>query len=138
MRNQLVFILSFLGLLVAAYLSYEYLTSSPILCPIGGAGCDTVRLSPYSSFFSISTPLYGVAYYLSMMIGTFLISASLLSTLIKKLMLTATIFAVLFGVYLTYLETYVIKAYCIWCVTSFIITIVLLTVLIFKKDDQRD
>lgn len=136
MKYRLVFFLSFLGLLVAGYLSYEYLTASSINCPIGGAGCDIVRLSPYSSFFGISTPLVGVAYYLSMMVGVFLVLANVFSKLVKRLMVWATVFAVLIGVYLTYLEGFVIGAYCIWCLGSFMITVALLWVLFCIKDEQ--
>lgn len=136
MKNRLVFILSFLGLLVASYLSYEYLTAASITCPIGGKSCDIVRLSPYASFFGISTPLYGVAYYFAMMVGVFFVMAGWMRRLMKNLTFIATVLSVLFGIYLTYLEAFVIRAYCIWCISSFIITIVLLAILTFREDDN--
>jgi uncharacterized membrane protein len=37
-----------------------------------------------------------------------------------------TVFGVLFSIYLTYLELFVIKAVCIWCLTSAVIMTLLL------------
>lgn len=136
MKNRLIFFLSFLGFLICVYLSYEYLSSSPINCPISGAGCDAVRLSLYASFFGLSTPLYGVAFYLSMMLSVFLTSANIFPSILKRLQQVAILMAVTFGVYLTYLEAFVIQAYCIWCLGSFVISLILLSLTF--KDEQRN
>jgi len=39
-----------------------------------------------------------------------------------KLKLVVILFGFLFGVYLTSLEAFVIKAFCFWCMVSFIIS----------------
>lgn len=128
--NRLVFIFSLLGLGVAAFLFYEYnLSSNPVICPIGN-GCDIVRASPYSSFLGVSIPFLGVMFYLMMAIFSVIHSHKSSTLLLARLKLLFSIAAVGFGVYLTYLEAFVIKAFCFWCVLSFIISLVILGLVI--------
>lgn len=140
--NRLIFVLSLLGLAVTSFLLYEYSLSGPVICPVG-QGCDIVRASPYSHIFGIPIPILGLFFYLAMVISTIMHSQRLLNRNLNKLQIVASVFAVGFGAYLTYLEAFVIKAYCFWCVISFIISIViLLAVIPFSKkvvfDDKRD
>lgn len=138
LSNRLVFVFSLLGLFVAGFLLYEYSLNGPILCPTG-RGCDIVKASPYSSFLGISIPLIGAAYYLAMAALSVIHSHQLPHKLVRKLQLLAASSAVAFGVYLTYLEAFVIKAYCFWCVSSFIISVVLfLAILVSKKETRKE
>lgn len=139
LSNRLIFFLSLLGLSVASFLFYEYNITGPIICPTG-AGCDIVRASAYSKFLGISIPLLGIAYYLTMALLSVIHSHKLPVRLLSRLKLLSASAAVVFGVYLTYLEAFVIKAYCFWCVTSFIISLGILgaVVLARKHDDNRD
>ncbi|MDO8573364.1 MAG: vitamin K epoxide reductase family protein [Candidatus Daviesbacteria bacterium] len=130
--NRLIFIFSLLGFALASFLLYEYNLSGPILCPTG-TGCDIVRASPYSSFFGISTPILGVVFYLAMATLSVVHSHDLPTKLVKKLQLIVAFAGVGFGVYLTYLEAFVIKAFCFWCVTSFIISLVILVLILIRK-----
>ncbi len=107
------------GLMVALYLSYIYLTGSRVLCE-GLAGCEEVAVSPYSRIGGIiPIPLLGVAGYLA--IG--------LVTLIRRLMpafqdilLLATfgmaLVGVLYSAFLTYVEFFILYAICPWCIAS--------------------
>ncbi len=115
--NRAIFFLSLIGLLISVFLFYEYSLSGPMVCPLGG-GCDIVRSSPYSSFLGISIPIWGIGFYLSLAI----LSVFRLGKL--QLMLALCGFA--FGLYLTFLEAFVIGAFCFWCVLSFIISFVIL------------
>lgn len=122
--NRLIFILSLVGLAVTAFLAYEYIQSGPIVCPITGSGCDLVRNSTFSKLFGIDLPYFGIAFYLT----TAFISVWLTHTyhrVIDLLRLLASFSAVMFGVYLTFLEAFVIKAYCIWCIISFIVSVII-------------
>lgn len=136
--NRLVFFFAIFGLLVSSFLAYEYNLGS-ITCPITGGGCDIVRLSPYSSFLGISLPYLGIVFYLFMM------STVVFRTVVTKInlfpiQLIASFSAVLFGTYLTYLEAFVIKAFCFWCILSFLSSILILTALIlqlFRNNEDR-
>lgn len=134
LSNRLVFIFSLLGLFVAAFLLYEYNFSTSVICPTGG-GCDVVRTSIYSSFLGVSIPIWGVVFYLGMAVLSVVRSQKLFHKIVAKLHLLGAIAGVGFGIYLTYLEVFVIKAICFWCVLSFIISVaILLSVIIGRKD----
>lgn len=139
LSNRLVFILSLLGLGVASFLFYEYSITGPVICPIGG-GCGIVRASAYSRFLGISVPILGMAYYLIMALLSVVHSHKLPVIILVRLKLVSALAAVGFGVYLSYLEVSVIKAYCFWCVTSFIISLGILGAILLarNKNDNRD
>ncbi len=131
LSNRLIFVFSLLGLFVASFLFYEYNIAGTIICPIG-KGCDIVRLSSYSSFLGISIPILGIIFYLTM--------AMLSVVHFRKLQLLVAVSGVAFGVYLTFLEIFVIKAVCFWCVLSFIISLaILLSVILGRRNyDKRN
>ena len=130
--------MSLLGLAVSSFLFYEYTLSGPIFCP-AGVGCDIVRASPYSNFFGIPIPILGVIFYLTMAILSVVHTHELPRKLIKKLQLFIAVVGVGFGTYLTFLEGFVIKAFCFWCVLSFIISVaILLLILTPRKYDNRN
>lgn len=137
LSNRLVFIFSLLGLSVSAFLFYEYNISGPIVCPVG-SGCDVVRASQYSHFLGISIPILGVIFYLAMAMLSVVHSHQLPAKLLVKLKLLGATGGVGFGIYLTYLEAYVIKAYCFWCVTSFIISLVILGAIVLARKETYD
>lgn len=139
LSNRLVFIFSLLGLFVSAFLFYEYNISGPIVCPVGG-GCDVVRASQYSHFLGISIPILGIIFYL-FVAALSLFRAQHLSKKLANLQIITILSGVGFGMYLTFLEIFVIQAICFWCVLSFIITLVILLSAFlgrWRKDDNRD
>lgn len=137
LSNRLIFIFSLLGFAVSAFLLYEYSLSGPMFCPTG-VGCDIVRASPYSNFFGIPIPILGIGFYITMAALSVVHSHDLPTKLIKKLQLFVAFLGVGFGVYLTYLEAFVIGVFCFWCVVSFIISfVILLLILGHKKRDEN-
>lgn len=138
MINRLIFLLSIIGFAVSFFLAYEYNQSGPVPCPIGGNGCELVRQSEYSSLFGIFIPYYGILFYLVIAgICVWLVNKSVRILDIARLAISFVGF--LFGVYLTYLEAFVIQAYCFWCVTSFIIsTLILMLVLYSFMKTQKE
>ncbi len=115
------------GIGVAAYLSYVEMQSVEAVCgPIGD--CNTVQQSRYATLFGfLPVGVLGLLGYLG------LLAAWLVRRFIPKLEKPAAItfwgmavFAVIFSLYLTYLEPFVIRAVCIWCLTSAVIVTLLL------------
>lgn len=136
-KNRLIFFLSLIGLAVSMFLVYEYNRPTPINCPITGTGCEQVRQSEYSSLLGLSLPYYGIIFYLFIAGISVWLTNNYNKVLINLRSLVA-IFGVIFGVYLTYLEAFVIQAYCIWCLTSFLISIlIMLTIYIGSKGDKE-
>ncbi|MBN2149326.1 MAG: vitamin K epoxide reductase family protein [Anaerolineales bacterium] len=126
--NLSIPVLAIIGLGVALYLSYVEVTATPAVCgPIGD--CNAVQTSPYAKLFGfLSVGLLGVFGYL-------LILAAWLWRRFRKDQLAAvaapalfgmTLFATIFSVYLTYLELFRIRAVCLWCTSSAIISALLM------------
>lgn len=132
--NRLTFIFSLLGFGVASFLFYEYSFNGPIFCPTG-QGCEIVRASSYSYILGVPVPFLGVAYYFTMAALSVVHSHQLPHKLVRKLQLLAAAAAVAFGVYLTFLEAFVIRAYCFWCVVSFIISIAIFLAIVLSRKE---
>jgi len=116
-----------IGIGVAGYLSYVETQSVEAVCgPVGD--CNAVQQSRYAKLFDIlPVGVLGLLGYLG------LIAAWLARRFLPKLETSAAIgfwgmafFAVVFSLYLTYLEPFVIKAVCIWCLASAVIVTLLL------------
>lgn len=111
-----LFTLALVGLLISSYLLWVYVTGGPIVCN-GGHGCETVRASQQARFFGISTPAYGVVFYLVGAALAWLIGVAKGSWL-RYAVLFWTAGGLLISAYLTYVEAFVIEAWCLWCVGS--------------------
>ncbi|OGR10776.1 MAG: hypothetical protein A2341_26695 [Deltaproteobacteria bacterium RIFOXYB12_FULL_58_9] len=116
-----------IGIGVASYLSYVETQSVTAFCgPIGD--CNIVQQSRYARLFDVlPVGMLGLLGYLA------LLAAWLGRKFICNLEKLAAIgfwgmalFAVIFSLYLTYLEPFVIKAVCIWCLASSVIATLLL------------
>lgn len=125
--DWLVPVLIVIGIGVAGYLSYVETKMVEAACgPIGD--CNTVQASRYSKLFGVlPVGLLGLAGYIG------LLAAWLVQRFIPRLEKAAVLafwgmafFAVSFSLYLTYLEPFVIRAVCIWCLSSAVIITLLL------------
>lgn len=137
MINRLIFGFSILGLVISAFLAYEYLLPTPIICPITGNGCELVRNSEYSAILGISIPYIGVLFYTALAIVSIWLSQNF-NKLINNLRFLSALFAVIFGIYLTYLEAFVIHAYCFWCVCSFIVSIIIFGLALVSLKSKKE
>ena len=120
--NRAIFFLALVGFAISAYLFYTYVQEKPIVCL--NTGCEVIRDSPYSYIFGIPLPAFGLAMYLLVIVVSFLrttLDKKEHISLAKKLIFISSALGFLTSAYLTYLEAFVIKAYCIWCVASAIV-----------------
>jgi len=123
MHKELVAI-AFLGLLLSGYLFNVYISPEPIPC-ISGEGCRIAQMSAYSSFLNIPTPAYGVVFYLALGILGALWTEHTKKTILPLLcVLVASGFGV--SAFLTYVEAFVIHAWCSWCLASALLVVVAL------------
>ena len=122
-RNRMVVaLLSLLGLLIALYmLAYAMGLTGPVICGIGE--CEKVQSSPYSRIGPLPVAAFGVVGYLTLIVTSFLglQPSSRGSRLIPLILLSGGVAGLVFTGYLTYLEAFVIHAWCQWCVGSAII-----------------
>ncbi len=116
------------GLAVVSYLTFVEARGGPIACGPSG-GCDTVQHSRYSVLFGVLKVGYlGLLGYVGILIAWLVWQFGPGS--LKKLSVLALwgmcVFGVLFSIYLTFLEPFVIGATCMWCISSAVLMIVLL------------
>jgi uncharacterized membrane protein/thiol-disulfide isomerase/thioredoxin len=125
--DWLIPFLILIGIGVAAYLSYVETQSVEAMCgPVGD--CNTVQQSRYATLFGfLPVGVLGLFGYLGMLIAW--LTRKVLPKFAKPANLAffgMAFFAVIFSLYLTYLEPFVIKAVCIWCLSSAVIVTLLL------------
>ncbi|MDA1169228.1 MAG: hypothetical protein O3A36_02745 [bacterium] len=113
---------AFLGLLLSGYLLIAYVSPEPVPC-VSGGGCQAAQQSKYSSFLNVPTPAYGMIFYISLAI-----LASLWNEDTKNKILPLLVILVSSGLavsaFLTYIEAFVLKAWCSWCVASAVLVVV--------------
>jgi uncharacterized membrane protein len=120
-------LLSLAGLFVSLYL-YLYKLGYIGTLACGTGGCETVQFSSYSRFFGIEVPLLGLLGYtaqLGLSVGALQQPDSARWPGLLRL-LAGT--GVVFSIYLTYLELFVIHAICRWCIGSAVIALLLFIV----------
>lgn len=121
-HRQAIALLALIGCLVSLYLwLYKIGAIGTLQC--GAGSCEYVQTSRYADFLGLPVAFYGVAGYAAI----FAVSLAglqpryLASRGPTRLVAALATIGVLFSVYLTYLELFVIHAICWWCVASAVI-----------------
>jgi uncharacterized membrane protein len=125
-RRMLMALIALIGVFVSLYLTlYKLGYIGSLAC--GTGGCETVQLSKWGEFLGMPVAAWGIGYYGLVLVlaitGTqerFEASRSLTKTIA-----IVTGCGLLFTIWLTYLELFVIHAICRWCVGSATMTLVL-------------
>ncbi|MBN2385766.1 MAG: hypothetical protein JXB85_02015 [Anaerolineales bacterium] len=121
-------LLAVTGIGVAIYLAHAKITSSEVVCRLV-SGCDVVQASPYALLFgwlplgvagALGYLLILTAWWVARRGGTRIQGPASLAAF------GMAVFGVLFSIYLTSLELYLIRAVCQWCLTSAILMALLL------------
>ena len=112
-------VLSVLGITNAFYLHYKRKNKERLICPLN-SDCNAVINSKWSSMFGIKNEILGLLFF------TFVMTAALIlffnnSLVLKKFLLLISLFSVLFSAYLIYLQKYIIKEYCFYCIINALI-----------------
>ena len=110
--------ISFIGFLDAAYLTIQHYNEGILPCVVF-EGCEEVTTSKFSTVAGIPISLFGAGYYLTILISaiTFWDSKNRKAFLVIAYLPMAG-FAI--SIFLLYLQLFVIKAICAYCVVSII------------------
>lgn len=134
MKEIYLIILSLIGFLVSAYILYSKKFDKPLFCPIGG-NCDDVVKSKYGKTFGVENTIPGMAYYILI----FVYALGLMSNrnLFKEVVIYysavgMSLVSVLFSLYLAYIQKFVLKKWCYYCIISTIASILIFILLIEK------
>ena len=113
--------LGFVGLVDSAYLAFLKLTNQVVAC--GNVGdCEAVNNSPYAVIGGIPIALLGAAGYLLIMLAAWLDRPGQpLAETGRYAFFGLTLTGTLYSIYLTYIEFFVIRAVCPYCVVSAVV-----------------
>jgi uncharacterized membrane protein len=115
------------GLLAAIYLAYVEVGQVEAVCGVIG-DCNTVQQSRYATLFGLlPVGVLGVAGYLVMLFA-WVVSGSTspaIGSAARVALFLMAAFGVLFSIYLTFLEPFIIGANCAWCLTSALVMLLL-------------
>lgn len=128
-RTLTIQIAALVGLVDALYLFAHRISGEPLSCGASG-GCNIVAASPHSVLFGIPLSLLGVIFYFGIIVLLFVRTHALRTYLEKvipyhtalKIYATA---GLLSSVYFTYLQAFVINAWCRYCLLSACTTLII-------------
>jgi len=123
------------GFFVARHIHNEKKASRPLVCPIQ-FDCDAVVHSDYSKFFGIPVEVFGMFYYACLTLGYIVLSfmPEVLPMLLVDSLILISIGAFLFSVYLTVVQSFIIKKFCSWCLVSALICILIFVLTLVSYD----
>lgn len=125
-NRMIIAVLSLIGFFVAFYLLAHHLGwVGHLMCGVGD--CATVQASRWSSVGPVPTAAIGLAGYVALL-GVALAGlqpAHLESRWVSGSLLAMASVALAYSVFLTYLEAFVIHAWCQWCVTSAVLVVLI-------------
>ncbi|MEW6035361.1 MAG: vitamin K epoxide reductase family protein [Candidatus Micrarchaeota archaeon] len=96
-------------LLISAYVFYSKRSGRKLRCMIGKS-CDIVTGSRYAVTFGVENSLMGMIYYSGLLLW-----AALPLPIPAPAVIGAALVAALFSAYLTWLQLFVIREMCDWC-----------------------
>lgn len=126
------------GLFVALYLSlYKLGYIGTLVCKVGS--CETVQTSRWATLAGVPVAVWGVLFYAAVLaVALAGLSGALAdSRRISELLLAMTGGGLLFSLWLTYLELFVIHAICVYCVCSAVLVAILFVIALLDLRDVR-
>lgn len=126
---KLVSVLALLGLADAGYLTYVHYTKIGVVCSLV-TGCDRVLASDYAVLLGVPAALLGLLYYALLILLTlfYLVRPD------RRLLWTMAIIVslgVIVSLWFLYLQIFVIKSYCEYCLLSASLTLGIFFIIAF-------
>jgi len=126
----LLYPLSLLGLTISAYVWRSQKFNKPIAC--WTRDCDRVIRSPYSRLLGVHNSAIGLWLFFFIFVMTLLhdLGWEPWPKLTSSTLIALSFIGILVSLYLTYIQLFVLKGLCNWCLTSalLILAIFILTV----------
>jgi uncharacterized membrane protein len=135
---MLAALVSLAGVFVALYLMlYKLGYIGTLVCAVGS--CETVQTSRWATLLGFPVATWGVAFYVVVLAVSLygLTDAMADSRRVSQALVVMTGTGVLFSIWLTYLELFVIHAICQWCVVSAILVTVLFVISMLDLRELR-
>jgi uncharacterized membrane protein len=124
-KRQFLALIALIGVFLATYLTlYKVGAIGTLACQAGS--CETVQLSRWATFLGLPVAAWGILFYVVLLaVALAATSARYAESRTMSLALLAwTGWGVLFSSWLTYLELFVIRAICVYCVGSALLIVI--------------
>jgi uncharacterized membrane protein len=134
---MLVAVVALAGVFVALYLTlYKLGYIGTLACAVGS--CEKVQTSKWATFLGFPVGAWGVGYYVGVLAVAIvgLTPRFMDSLMLSRVLASCTAIGLLFSLWLTYLELFVIDAICQWCVISAILALLLFVLSWLDLRDQ--
>ncbi|MEK7610109.1 MAG: vitamin K epoxide reductase family protein [Patescibacteria group bacterium] len=115
---KLVYIFAIIGVLDTLYLIYHKIRGTEVACVFfPKEWCYKVQHSPQSKTFGIPNSVAGFVMYVLILVLAYLFA---MGTLPFWPLQTIITFGFLFSLYFMFVQGFILRAFCTWCVISFI------------------
>lgn len=120
-----ILLLAFFGLADSIYLAQNELNGTPLLCTAQGlSDCNTVATSQYSRIFGVSLAELGVLFY-SIVFVLAALEIVIFDQLLRRVLQALSLIGILFSLYFTFIQKFVIGAFCTYCLASTLIALLI-------------
>lgn len=129
--NFIVIVLAVVGLVISLYIRHKKSKNEKLVCVIGD-DCDKVIRSEYAKTFGVDNIILGILYYI-FLIGVFLIDGFygfLGISFYWNILLFVTGLAGLTSLYLVYIQIFVLKEWCEYCLVTALVNILVFLILL--------
>lgn len=117
--------LAAIGASLSGYLLYARETGTTLVCATGG--CETVQESSYAELAGVPVAALGVAGF-----ALLVVCALARGEAARLAHATFALAAVMFSVYLLYVQVAVIEAICQWCVASDLVAVAIAAIAVLR------
>lgn len=124
LSQTILILLGLSGFLLASHIHNKKITKKRLICP-RKSDCNSVITSDYSKIFGIPIEVLGMVYYAFSALSYGVFYSNLLPQYFFTILFLISIGATLFSLYLIYVQAFKIKQWCLWCIGSAIITLLI-------------
>ena len=122
----IILVTTAIGIINTIYLTYCCITKKDVKCLFLPAQmCFKVQYSKYSRTLGVPNPYLGLIMLLAILVFAVLFINSITPFWVIFAIISA---GFLFSLYFTFIQTYVLKAFCTWCIVSALVFAVLFIV----------
>lgn len=133
----LIALFAFFGLANSMYLAQSGASGTPLLCNVQNlSGCNTVTQSEYSRLFGIPLAQFGVGFY-GILFALALLEILLYSRLLRRALQGAALLGFIASAYFTFVQLFLINAFCIYCIASALIALLIFICASFIEPIRR-
>lgn len=114
------------GIINSAWLAYQHYKKKPLICPFDH-DCGVVTESRWSAVLGVRNEVLGILFYVFMFGAALaaLVAPPLAKTISLPLMLAA-LGGAFYSAFLVYIQFFIIRDYCFYCLISALLTALLL------------